>query len=211
LTVKEFVENIYIEKQNYLKKAFDRSNQKLDSAVKIKELDLDNEQTQKQKNIISIILDDIIYTLLLGLDGETSIGNAMQQNYKIFDENDNLLYDHGELELAAYEYFHGYKYEIKNYNYSIIGIIKNISKKNITNGEDMVLEITGTNNHCIIDFFGRDIVFADEIVTAGIKFNTINGLKEQLEYEMKFKILLNNIVIGDGKIKEIINEELRKI
>ena len=44
------------------------------------------------------------YTLLLGLDGEASLGNT-QITYKLYDENGNLLNECGELEAAAYRYF----------------------------------------------------------------------------------------------------------
>ena len=51
------------------------------------------------------------YPVLLGLDGESSIGN-IQQTYKIYDEEGSLISDCGELEASAYEYFHERKYEI---------------------------------------------------------------------------------------------------
>lgn len=44
------------------------------------------------------------HTLLLGLDGEASLGNT-QITYKLYDENGNLLNECGELEAAAYRYF----------------------------------------------------------------------------------------------------------
>ena len=50
------------------------------------------------------LLNDVFYSILLGLDGECSIGNT-QQTYKIYDEDGNLISDCGELELSAYEYF----------------------------------------------------------------------------------------------------------
>ena len=60
--------------------------------------------------MIDILLDDVFYTILLGLDGESPIGNT-QQVYKIYDQDDNLISDCGELEASAYEYFHEGKYE----------------------------------------------------------------------------------------------------
>ncbi len=45
------------------------------------------------------------YTILLGLDGSASIGNA-QESFKIFDEDDNLISEGGDLEGIAHEYFH---------------------------------------------------------------------------------------------------------
>jgi hypothetical protein len=51
-------------------------------------------------------LTDSFYTILLGLDGSASIGDS-QESLKIYDENNNLISDGGNLEGYAYEYFHG--------------------------------------------------------------------------------------------------------
>lgn len=50
-------------------------------------------------------MTDTFYTILLGLDGSASIGNS-QESFKIFDEDDNLISEGGDLEGFAYEYFH---------------------------------------------------------------------------------------------------------
>ena len=50
------------------------------------------------------------YSVLLGLDGESSIGDT-QQTYKIYDKEGYLISDCGELKASVYEYFHGGKYE----------------------------------------------------------------------------------------------------
>ena len=72
---------------------------------------LDSTQQEQLKEVIDTLLTDVFYTVLLGLDGENSIGN-IQQTYKIYDQDDNLISDCGELEASAYEYFHERKYEI---------------------------------------------------------------------------------------------------
>ena len=88
MTSDEFAKNFYIEKLNFLKSCFE----------------------EQLKDVIDTLLTDVFYSLLLGLDGESSIGNT-QQTYKIYDEEGNLISDCGELEASAYEYFHGGKYE----------------------------------------------------------------------------------------------------
>jgi len=50
------------------------------------------------------MLTDVFYSILLGLDGAANIG-GIQQQYKIYDENNNLI--SGDFEGAAYEIFHG--------------------------------------------------------------------------------------------------------
>lgn len=46
-------------------------------------------------------MNEVLYTILLGLDGETSLGDVQMQ-YKVYDENDNLIEDIGG---CAYDTF----------------------------------------------------------------------------------------------------------
>ncbi|WP_294283126.1 hypothetical protein [uncultured Chryseobacterium sp.] len=74
-------------------------------STKIKGLNLDKIQNEKLKDIISDLLTDTFYTLLLGLDGSAAIGNS-QESFKIYDEDNHLICEGGDLEGLAYEYFH---------------------------------------------------------------------------------------------------------
>ena len=107
MTSDEFAKNFYLEKLKFLKSCFEHSPQ-YPSAVntKIKEMGLTEIQTDQRKEVMDRLLNDVFYSILLGLDGECSIGNT-QQTYKIYDEDGNLISDCGELELSAYEYFQG--------------------------------------------------------------------------------------------------------
>ena len=112
MTSDEFAKNFYIEKLNFLKSCFEE-HPKHPSAVnaKIKEMALDSTQQEQLKDVVNTLLTDVFYSILLGLDGEHSIGD-IQQTYKIYDEEGSLISDCGELEACAYEYFHERKYEI---------------------------------------------------------------------------------------------------
>lgn len=101
MTSKEFVEIFYREKTEYLQTCLDE-NANLAVSKKIKSLNLSDEQRQIMDEIVEGILTDTYYTILLGLDGEASIGGC-QQLYKLFDEDGNLLT--GEIEGEAWEYF----------------------------------------------------------------------------------------------------------
>ncbi|UZT98632.1 hypothetical protein ODZ84_03395 [Chryseobacterium fluminis] len=106
MTTKEFVKNFYQEKQNILYSTFNYQPQyRTLVSTKIEELNLSEIQTEKLKEVISDLLTDTFYTILLALDGSASIGNS-QESFKIFDENDNLISEGGDLEGYAYEYFH---------------------------------------------------------------------------------------------------------
>ena len=111
MTSDEFAKNFYLEKLKFLKSCFEEQP-KYPSAIntKIKEMALSNTQQEQLKEVIDTLLTDVFYSVLLGLDGENPIGNT-QQTYKIYDEEGNLISDCGELEVSAYEYFHGGKYE----------------------------------------------------------------------------------------------------
>ena len=91
MTSDEFAKNFYLEKLNILKSCFEEQPQ-YPSAVnaKIKEMVLSNTQQEQLKDVIDTLLTDVFYSLLLGLDGESSIGNT-QQTYKIYDEEGNLI------------------------------------------------------------------------------------------------------------------------
>lgn len=69
-------------------------------------MNLNEVQVEQLKNIISNLLTDTFYTILLGLDGSASIGGS-QQSFKIYDEEEQLISESGDLESYAYEYFHG--------------------------------------------------------------------------------------------------------
>ena len=110
MTSDEFAKNFYLEKLKFLKSC----SEQYPSAVntKIKEMALSSTQQEQLKDIIDSLLTGVFYSVLLGLDGESSIGNT-QRTYKIHDEEGNLISDCGELEASAYEYFHEGKYKEK--------------------------------------------------------------------------------------------------
>lgn len=107
MTTEEFVKNFYLEKQDILHSTFEnKSEYKTLVSTKIKELNLNEVQIEQLKNIISNLLTDTFYTILLGLDGSASIGGS-QESFKIYDEKEQLISEGGDLEGYAYEYFHG--------------------------------------------------------------------------------------------------------
>ncbi|SDI88004.1 hypothetical protein [Chryseobacterium jejuense] len=107
MTTEEFVKNFYLEKQDILHSTFEnKSEHKTLVSTKIEELNLNKTQTEQLKDIISALLTDTFYTILLGLDGSASIGGS-QESFKIYDEKEQLISECGDLEGYAYEYFHG--------------------------------------------------------------------------------------------------------
>lgn len=103
MNTKEFVELFYREK-NDMKKLYFNDLKDTEVGMKIDKLGLSSEQLEKMESIIDAVLTDAMYTILLGLDGEATIGST-QQAYKLFDEQGDELTGSGEIEQYAYEYF----------------------------------------------------------------------------------------------------------
>lgn len=102
VTPEEFARGIAEEKNNLVEAYFAPNGQ---SAVGRKILQL-GEHQQLLREILDGALTDMCYTILLGLDGASSLGSLEQQEFGLFDEDGNRLTG-GELEAAAYEVFHG--------------------------------------------------------------------------------------------------------
>ncbi|HEX3147034.1 MAG TPA: hypothetical protein VHR66_03070 [Gemmataceae bacterium] len=73
-------------------------------AAKIAVLRPTPEQLPLVREIIDGVLTDVFYTLLLALDGCASLGGR-QINYRLMDEEGNLLTGSGEIEPAAFDAF----------------------------------------------------------------------------------------------------------
>ena len=109
MTPYEFVKGFYLERQSLIDTYFN-ADSKTDVSELIKALNLDDKGNERLRQILNGSLRDTLYTILLGLDGEASIGDQ-QTLYKLFDEENNELTG-GEIEVSAYEYFHNNKYHI---------------------------------------------------------------------------------------------------
>jgi len=68
-------------------------------------MNLDDNQIDRLNDVLNNVLNDVFYTLLMGLDGSSQIGDGMQESFKIYDEEGNLISPNGEIETEAYEQF----------------------------------------------------------------------------------------------------------
>ncbi|QHW01044.1 hypothetical protein [Spirosoma endbachense] len=108
----DFVKGFYELKTDLLKRYFSPSQDEYFGspiAKMIESLDVDSSETSTLYKILDGALTDALYTVLLGLDGEASIGDNNQQMYKLFNEAGNELTNSGEIESYAWEYFHNPK------------------------------------------------------------------------------------------------------
>ena len=100
---KTFVELCHTEKEFILKEYFsDESEAQV--AFEIRELIDSGVDKEKLYNLINSVMNESFYRLLTGLDGETALGNE-QIAFKLYDEDNNLLNECGEIEENAYSLF----------------------------------------------------------------------------------------------------------
>ncbi len=103
MTGEQFVKLCFAEKESTLKEYFDE-NISTEVGERIRSLISDGANRDFLYEVISLVLNETYYSLLLALDGEASLGGT-QICYKIFDEEQNLLNECGEIEAAAFECF----------------------------------------------------------------------------------------------------------
>jgi hypothetical protein len=218
MTTEEFVKNFYLEKQNSIKSSFDtQSEYRTLVSTKIEELNLDKIETEKLKKIISYLLDDTLYSILLGLDGSASIGN-LQETFKIFDEEDNLISECGDLAGHAYEYFHENKLETENSKCDFIAEIH--FKKQNEGGRNhyvksdyrsqLVFNFDDYQTSARQIYIGTDYAFPGDMVNAEIDILSQEYFYGKLKAGIGFKLYEGLQLIANGKIIKIINSKLQK-
>jgi hypothetical protein len=202
----KFARNFYLARKHFLQDTFE----------KIEQLNLEEEETEKTRNIVSTLLTDVFYTILLGLDGEANIGGN-QQDYKIYDSEDNLISDCGELEAEAYEYFQENKYEAE---LSKADFIATLTYKTTEQGGRKTPAKSGYRPQIKFNFeemqtsgeqtfIEHKMVFPGNMVNAEIKLLSPEYFENKLHYGTKFEFREGETIIGTGKIIHIINEKLK--
>ncbi|WP_454672774.1 hypothetical protein [Achromobacter pestifer] len=102
MDAKEFVANWNALRAELLA-AFTAPDAASDVAAKVREMGLSADQSVQMRAVLDTVVRDTMYALLLGLDGEASIGDSQQQ-FTIADEDGNVIQG---IEAEAWECFHG--------------------------------------------------------------------------------------------------------
>ena len=102
MTSEEFVLGFYRERENLMNLYFHPKSE-TDIGQLIQSLQLDKEKAKALKLIVNGVIRDVMYSILLGIDGEAAIGDR-QETYRLLDEDNNELTG-GEIEGYAWEYF----------------------------------------------------------------------------------------------------------
>lgn len=104
MSAEEFVKGFFENKNEMLENCLNPNSNTM-SAKLFHQLNLDSAQQAILKQAVDCLLTDTYYTILMGLEGEASIGH-WQHHFKIYDES-GIELTGGEIEAKAYEYFHG--------------------------------------------------------------------------------------------------------
>ncbi|EJO29549.1 hypothetical protein [Achromobacter marplatensis] len=102
MDAKEFVANWDALRAELLA-AFTAPDTASEVAAKVRAMGLSAEQSVQMQGILDTVIKDTMVALLLGLDGEASIGDS-QQAFTITDEDGTVIQG---IEEAAWERFHG--------------------------------------------------------------------------------------------------------
>lgn len=218
MTAEEFVKNFYKEKKRVLESTFD-FGQDLRSYVstRIQDLNLDEEQTEKLRHIISALLTDTIYGILLGLDGSASIGGR-QEIFTIAGADGKIIAECGEIEGEAYEVFCANRLECEENNCDFIAVL-NFRKTEqggrthyTLNGyrPGIKFNFTEMQTSGQLTYIDNKMAFPGDNINALIKLSAIEHLKGRLREGSNFEFLDGDSVIGTGRILLIKNDELRK-
>ncbi|MDQ0966001.1 hypothetical protein QFZ20_001404 [Flavobacterium sp. W4I14] len=213
MTPQQFVENFYLERRSIINLYLGQKN-KSDVSMLIADLQLNHEKLAKLRQVLNGVLRDALYTVLLGLDGEAQIGKQ-QENYKIEDENGNIL--SGEIESYAWEYFHNYEFERKN---SQSDFIATLTYRTTEEGGRKTPAKTGYRSQIKFDFdemqtSGQQLfidcewVYPGEKVDAEIKIVSADYFAGRLTEGMEFEFREGSSIMGIGKIKHLITDKVK--
>jgi hypothetical protein len=218
MTAEEFVRNFYLERKHILDKSFDfEQESKSYVTTKIQDLKLNEEDTEKIKHIISVLLTDTFYGILLGLDGSASIGNR-QETYKITAEDNIVISECGDIEGEAYETFCANRLE---YEENDCDFVAQLNFKKTEEGGRTHFALSGYRPQVKFNFtemqtsgqqtyIDNKMAFPGDNLNALIKLATTEHLKGHLREGTTFEFLEGDRLIGNGRILKLKNEELRK-
>lgn len=216
MTADEFVKEFYIQRQSTIDTYF-AANRETEVSALIQSLDLDDKQTERLRQILNGVLRDTLYTVLLGLDGEASIGSK-QFPYKLFDEENNELTG-GAIEAAAYDYFHNNKFQIDKGEADFIASLTYLTTEE---GGRKTPTFSGYRPQTKFDFseletsgqqvfIDRTIVYPGDTVEAEIRIISADYFTGKLKEKMKFDFREGAKIIGTGQIKHIVNDKLKQV
>lgn len=215
MTADEFVKGFYLERQSKIDEYLN-PNSNSEVAALIRSLQLDDKGNERIRQILSSSLRDSLYRILLGLEGEASIGDK-QTIYKLFDEESNELTG-GEIESFAYEYFYNNKFQVDKGEADFIATLSFLTT---AQGGRQTPAFSNYRPHLKFEFsdyltsgqqnfIDREIIYPGDNVEAEIRIVAVEQFEGQLKENMQFDFREGSKIIGTGQIKRIVNNKLRQ-
>ena len=215
--IRRICKNFYGERKRIIESSFD-FGQDLRSYVstKIQDLNLDEEQTEKLRHIISVLLTDTFYGVLLGLDGSASIGER-QETFAITGEDGKIISECGEIEGEAYKVFCANRLECEENDCDFVA---QLCFKKTEDGGRTNFALSGYRPQVKFGFtemqtsgqqtyIDNKMAFPGDNINALIKLTTKEHLNGKLREGSNFEFLEGDKVIGTGRILLIKNDELQ--
>lgn len=103
MTAEEFVKAVKAEKDASVELYFSEQHESFIGNL-INDIIQNGATRDNLFELVEQVLNENCYSLLMALDGETSLGDT-QISYKLFDEEENEITGSGEIESEAYEQF----------------------------------------------------------------------------------------------------------
>jgi len=215
MTAEEFVKGFYLERQKHIDNFFNAGSNS-EVAALIQSLNLDDKGVERIRQILNGSLRDTLYTILLGLDGESSIGDK-QIMYKLFDEENNELTG-GEIETFAYEYFQNNKFHADKGEADFIATLSFLTTEEggrhtpvfSDYRPQIMFAFSEMQTSGFQTFIDRKIVYPGDTVEAEIRILGVEHFEGQLKENMQFDFREASKIIGTGQIKRIVNNKLRQ-
>ena len=210
---KDFVKEFYKQKKFMTESYLEEGDLSWTGGL-IQSLDLDEKGRERMRQIVDGILTDTFYTFLLAMDGAAPIGNT-QQLYRLLDEN-GVEITGGEIEVAAWEYFHNHQFEAENGQADFIAELVYLSEGGRTTPvrsgyrPQIKFAFDEMQTSGQQQFINQELVFPGDRVNAEIKLLAVDHLAHKLKERMRFEFREGSRLIGHGKILRIVNEKLER-
>lgn len=214
MTPDDFVQQVYNQKRALAKLAFDPERRTL-VTHRIAALNLSAVQTEKLRSVVSGLLTDAFYTMLLGLDGAACIGNT-QNSYTVLNESGETLT--GDLEELAYALFYSYESEPEHADGDIVADLHTGPSDDpdipiLENGQTVQFYFPAADIQTsgVVFFPSRERIYpAEPGIGTIIRLSGPSLLAGKLRDRSRLEIRSAAGVLATASVTELLNASLRK-
>ena len=180
----------------------------------LRSLDLSDVDKERAGLLVDSIITDVMYSLILALDGEGSLG-GVQESFELKAE-DGTMIDVGDLTGPAYDYFHGGEHEARFGKQDFIAELHYLPEDGRTqpayNGYRPHAHFNGIEyvTSASQKFISTGCVKPGDLVKARITLLAPEPLERKLRVGHNFTLNEGPVVVAKGRILAFTNEKLEK-